>query len=165
MKKARMKTTLASAVLFGVSSLAFVGASSAGGSPPQPATIDMVVPAGSDGGCEFDVAWSGSGKAGVIVLPGNRFIYTSPGFNVDVTNLETGKTVSLVVTGAFHHSIRQSDGANVFVATGRNLLGDPDAGMALTMGTFSWIWDANYRNLLQPLDGTGRMVDVCELLG
>ena len=69
--------------------------------------------------------------------------------------------MTLSVTGAFHQSTQ--DGNVVTVVTGRNLLGDPEAGMVLAIGTFSFVFDAN-GNLVQPLSGTGRLIDVCPLI-
>ena len=74
----------------------------------------------------------------------------------------TTKTVSLVVTGAFHQSTLEN-GDVVTVVTGRNLLGDPEAGMVLAIGTFSFVFDAG-GNLIQPLAGQGKLVDVCDLI-
>jgi hypothetical protein len=49
------------------------------------------------------------------------------------------------------------------VATGRNLLGDPDAGLVIAIGDFSFVFDAK-GNLIQPLTGEGQLIDVCEAL-
>jgi hypothetical protein len=79
-----------------------------------------------------------------------------------VTNLsDPSKSVTLSATGAFHQS--NQDGNAVTVVTGRNLLGDPVAGMVLAIGVFSYVFDAN-GNLVQPLAGTGRLIDVCDLI-
>ena len=133
------------------------------GFPPTEVSATIFVPANSikPGACAFDVSWSFSGKAGTIILPDDRFIFTSPALDVTVTNLDTSTAVTLSVTGAFHQSTQ--DGNVVTVVTGRNLLGDPEAGMVLAIGTFSFVFDAN-GNLVQPLSGTGRLIDVCPLI-
>jgi hypothetical protein len=82
---------------------------------------------------------------------------------VVVTNLDDpSKAVTLVVPGAFHVSTDQ-DGGITTVVTGRNLLGDPVAGMVLALGTFSYVIDSG-GTLVQPLTGTGKLINVCELI-
>jgi hypothetical protein len=47
--------------------------------------------------------------------------------------------------------------------TGRNLPFDPVRGVNLTIGNFSFVFDAE-GNLLQSFEGKGQVIDVCELL-
>lgn len=90
-------------------------------------------------------------------------IYTSPRLQVEVTNLsDPTKIVDLTVTGAFHETIN-ANGDRVTIMTGRNLVTDPEAGMALIMGTFSYVVDSA-GTLIQPLLGQGKIVDICELI-
>jgi hypothetical protein len=134
------------------------------GSPPTPVSGNLTVPANSiaPGECAFDVELSFAGKAGVIVLPGDRVIYTSPGTNVTLINLsDPSKSVTLNITGSLHVSTQ--NGNTVSVATGRNLQGDPVAGFVLAIGTFSYVFDAR-GNLVQPLIGHGQLIDVCKLI-
>ena len=50
------------------------------------------------------------------------------------------------------------------VFTGRNALFDPIApGLFLAIGRFSVVLDAS-GNVVEPLEGSGRLVDVCALL-
>ena len=147
---------------FAVRQVAFAAASQ---SPPSEVSFAFDIPADfiKQGACDFPVRWSGTGKAGTIALSENRFIFTSPRFKVVVTNLDDpSKTVTLTVPGAFHQSLG-ANGAVVTVVTGRNLLGDPEAGMVLAIGTFSYIFDSA-GNLIQPLSGTGQLINVCELI-
>ena len=155
------------ASLLGVSSftgklLAFAAESQ---SPPSEVSFSFDIPADfiKEGACDFPVRWSGSGKGGTIALSGNRFIFTSPRLKIAVTNLDDpSKTLTLNVPGAFHQSI-EANGDVLTVVTGRNLLGDPEAGMVLAIGTFSYIFDSA-GNLIQPLTGTGQLINVCELI-
>lgn len=136
-----------------------------GGSPPTEISFSYDLPENywAPGACAFPVNLSGSGKAGTIVLPGNRFIFTSPRLRAVVTNLDDpSKTVTLNVPGAFHQTTEQN-GDVVTVVTGRNLLGDPEAGFVLAIGTFSYIFDSD-NVLIQPLTGTGKLIDVCGLI-
>ena len=55
------------------------------------------------------------------------------------------------------------NGDVVTVATSRSILGDPVAGLVLAIGRFSFVFDAS-GTLVQPLQGTGRLVDIRELL-
>jgi hypothetical protein len=132
--------------------------------PPVSVSGTLIVPANSPGGgCAFAVQVSFSGKAGQINLPDNRVIFTSPKLSATLTNLsDTTKSVTLVITGAFHESTDQN-GNITTVVTGRNLLNDPVAGFVLAMGTFSFVFDSS-GNLIQPLLGTGQLIDVCKLI-
>jgi hypothetical protein len=113
--------------------------------------------------CTFPIEISGTGKAKTIKLPGDRFIFTSPGLYITVTNLDDpSKQVTLNVTGAFHQTTEQ-DGSVVTVSTGRSLLDDPQAGFVLAIGNFSFVFDAD-GNLIQPLQGQGQLIDVCAMI-
>jgi hypothetical protein len=61
------------------------------------------------------------------------------------------------------HQSTQSNGDVVTLATGRNLLGDPVAGFVLSIGNFSFVFDAS-GNLIQPLMGQGQLINVCKLI-
>lgn len=116
------------------------------------------IPAGA--ACTFGVELSLTGKAKAIELPGSRVIVTSPGLDATATNLDDlSKQVTLNITGVFHETTEQ-DGSVVTVVTGRNLLFDPQAGFVLAIGNFSFVFDAD-GNLIQPLEGQGRLIDVC----
>jgi hypothetical protein len=60
-------------------------------------------------------------------------------------------------------SIITANGDVVTTATGRNLLGDPEAGLVLAIGEFRYAFDAG-RNLLQPLQGKGQWQDICAMV-
>ena len=79
-----------------------------------------------------------------------------------MTNLFNSHQVTLNVTGAFHQTT-EANGDVVTVVTGRNLLGDPEAGFVLAIGNFSFAFDAN-NNLIQPLAGKGTLTDICGLI-
>jgi hypothetical protein len=134
--------------------------------PPTNISGSFPVPANfvAPGDCAFDVNFSFSGKAGTITLPGGRFIFTGPALKATLTNLSnTTKSVTLNITGAFHQSFQ--NGNEVDVLTGRNLFIAPGvAGFVLSIGTFSFVLDANHQNVIQPLIGTGQLIDVCTLI-
>lgn len=56
-------------------------AAAAQGSPPTEVSGTIVIPANTikAGACALDVSWTFNGKAGQIVLPDGRFIFTAPG--------------------------------------------------------------------------------------
>ena len=112
--------------------------------------------------CGFPVEVHASGKSKLIALPGGRVTALSPALVATVTNLATGATRTLSITGAFHITT-QANGNAVYVVTGRNLLTDPIAGFVLAVGRFSWTFDAQ-GSLVQPLSGIGQLTDVCALL-
>jgi hypothetical protein len=131
--------------------------------PNPPEDIDFTIPIPAGEACAFGVEISGTGKAKTIDLPGERFIFTSPGFDATLTNLDDpSKQVTLNITGAFHQTT-QGDGSIVMVSTGRSLLGDPEAGFVLAIGNFSFVFDAD-GNLIQPLAGKGQLIDACALI-
>jgi hypothetical protein len=102
------------------------------------------------------------GKAKTITLPGDRSIVTSPGLDVTLTNLlDPSKTVTVNITGAFHQSTTQTGDA-LTVVTGRNLIGDPEVGLVLAIGNFSYVFRGSV--LVQPLMGLGQLIHVCTLI-
>lgn len=89
--------------------------------PPEDVNFTLVLPAGAVfGHCAFDVELTAIGKTKIISLPGGAFIVTSPGFDVTLTNLDSGKQVTLNVTGSLHQTT-EANGDVVYVVTGRNL--------------------------------------------
>ena len=119
------------------------------------------------GHCSFPIQLDLSGKGKVITLPDGSAILTSPGLFVTVTNLDSPENqVTLNVTGTIHQTTAANGDVTTRI-TGRNLPFDPDAGVNLTIGNFSFVFDAE-GNLLQSFedtDGKGRVIDVCALLG
>jgi len=115
-----------------------------------------------EGGCSFAILVHVVGKTKFIELPDGSTIMTNPGVVVTLTNLDNQHQETFGITGAFHQDTLPN-GDLVTVSTGRSLTFDPVAGLVLIMGRFSWIFDAQ-GNLVQPLQGNGRVVDVCELL-
>jgi hypothetical protein len=105
-----------------------------------------------------------SGKGKVITLPDGRRILTSPGLYVTVTNVETGEQATFNITGTLHETTNLETGEVTTRITGRNLLFDPEAGVVLTIGPFTYVFDAE-GNLIQPFVGKGKVTDVCALLG
>jgi hypothetical protein len=114
------------------------------------------------GKCDDPISLVYSGKAKTLQLPGERFIFTSPELTATLTNLDTREQETVVITGAFHRTTLEN-GDVVTEATGRNLLGDPEAGFVIAIGNFSYVFDAE-GNLIQPLAGEGQLIDVCTLL-
>jgi hypothetical protein len=132
-------------------------------SPPVPNEGTFTIPAGSVfGECAFDVQATLTGKSKTITLPGDRFIVTSPGAQITLTNLsDSSKSVTLTITGTFHQSTTQQ-GDLFTIITGRSLVGDPDAGFVLAIGNFSYAFSG--QELVQPLIGQGQLIHVCTLI-
>jgi len=140
-----------------------VSAQSNGGKPTHVDEEPIDLDSGAVfGNCDFPVRLEYSGKAKTLQLPGERFIFTSPGLTATLTNVDSGKQETVVITGAFHQTTLEN-GNVVTEATGRNLLGDPEAGFVIAVGNFSYAFDAE-GNLIQPLEGEGQLIDVCTLL-
>jgi hypothetical protein len=148
--------TLAVALVLAVSIVVLPKASSA--EAPEP--VDPT-PFELEGICPFPMLVEQSGKGKFIELPGDRFILTSPGLRVTLTNLdEPTNQATYVITGAFH--VRELANRDLVVATGRNILFDPSFGMFLTIGRFTF--EANEDGSITRPTGKGRMVDVCARL-
>ena len=147
-------------VLMGLAlGLAFGRLSVAAPNPPEDVDQTITIPAG--GVCPFGVEVLLSGKAKTIDLPDDRFIFTSPGLDATLTNLDDpSRQVTLNITGAFHQTTEQ-DGSVVTRSTGRSLLFDPQAGFVLAIGNF--VFDAD-GTLMQPLEGQGQLIDACALI-
>jgi hypothetical protein len=129
----------------------------------RPTDVDQTpfeIPAGVF--CDFALRVEPSGKVKTIELPGGRTIFISPGFAWTFTNLDTGKREAFRIPGSFHQTILENGDVET-VVTGRNILGDPIAGLVLAIGRFSFVFDAE-GNLIQPLQGTGRLIDICEVM-
>ncbi len=113
--------------------------------------------------CDFPIRVVLSGKAKTIELPGGRTIFTSPGLKATLTNLNNENQKTVGITGALHQRILQNGDVET-VATGRSILFEPIvAGLVLAIGRFSFVFDEE-GNLVQPLQGKGQLIDVCELL-
>jgi hypothetical protein len=107
----------------------------------------------------FDVKLEIGGKQGVLTLPNNLVILTSPALNVTVTNLATQEQVSLNITGTQHQEV--IDGQVVLqVNVGSNLIlrnhlfGDTVDTLAYVKGRYTF----------PPFSGVGTYTDICELL-
>ena len=115
------------------------------------------------GACSFPVAFEPTGKEKRIELPNGTTLITSPGLDATLTNTETGTSETFNVTGAVRVLPPDEEGIQVTEVTGRNLLIDPDAGFVVAIGNFSFAFDEE-GNLVQPLEGEGELIDVCEAL-
>jgi hypothetical protein len=135
-------------------------ATMAQGRPVEVDPTPFEIPAGVF--CDFAFRVEPDGKAKAIELPGERMIFLSPGLTWTLTNLENLNQETFRIPGAFHVDTLENGDVET-VVTGRNILGDPVAGLVLAMGRFSFVFDAT-GNLIQPLQGTGRLLDICELL-
>ena len=159
------RAVVASLIALAMASVFSGGLSAQNGTRPQDVTTSAdVYPGAQFGSCAFPINISSQGKGKTIVLPRGNMIFTSPGLDATVTNLnDRTKQVSVNITGSFHVSTT-SDGGSLFVVTGRNLLTDPFAGVVLAIGNFSFAFDAN-GNLTQPLKMQGgTLTNLCALL-
>jgi len=130
----------------------------------KPADVDETPFTVTNCGFPIEVVLSGKGK--MITLPGGRTILTSPGLTATLTNLGNNNRRTIVITGSFHHRILKNGNIEI-VASGRNVLLDPQVpglpGLVLAVGHYTWVLDGQ-GNLVQPLEGTGQMIDLCALL-
>ena len=155
------RTTLLVCVLAGTLALAvaLVAVRGASAAPPEPVDETFTI----EGVCDFPVDAVVSGKTKFIELPGGRFIATSPGARITLTNVEEpSHQVTYVITGALHGKDLAS-GDLLLVFTGRNLLFDPSYGMLLTIGHFTQVVDLEAETAPPP-EGKGKVIDVCQRL-
>ena len=134
---------------------------------PHPFSGTFTVnPGDFPGTCDFPMLFEVSGKEKRITLPDGTLIITSPGLDVTATNLQNGEQARFSITGTFFETTAEN-GDVTTVVTGRNLLFDPDAGIVLLSGNFSFVFDAE-GNLIKAFDdppaGKGQLIDVCALL-
>lgn len=118
---------------------------------------------------DSELSVAAAGKYAVIELPGGRTKTIWPGVNITVTG-ESGESVTFEGTSGLTHTTPLSDGNQLFTATGRNFITVPDAnghpvGVFFTIGTVSWILDENNQEVGDMFTGTGRVMDLCALLG
>jgi len=143
-------------------------------SPPYP--IDetpLILPATGDPNaydnlsCEFPVSVVSSGMEKPVQLP-SSFTIIEAGRETTLTNLDTGKQVTLNVTGAWlFGGVKDEPSLLKDTFTGTNLVGFEETGFVLLEGHFTRITmqdnDGNYI-VVQQLTGEGQITDVCELL-
>jgi hypothetical protein len=113
--------------------------------------------------CPFPLELRLAGKTDEIQLPDDSTLITSPGQTATMTNLDSGRRVTVNITGSFLNLPPAADGSVRTLARGRNLLGDPDAGLVIAVGDFSFVTAADGTNLVR-LSGTGTLTSVCSLL-
>src|SRR5215207_11693801 len=135
---------------------------------PSPSSGTFTVNPGDPGGsCAFQLQLEASGKEKRITLPDGTLIITSPGLDVTATNLQNGEQARFSITGTFFETTNPENGDVTTVVTGRNLLFDPDAGIVLLSGNFSFVFDAEgnlIKSFEDPPAGNGQVIDVCALL-
>jgi hypothetical protein len=141
----------------------------AGGAPEDVDTVpgfepDAVAEAFAGACGDFPVLVELDGKIKTIELPNGTTLYTGPGLNATITNLETGTSETFSITGQFRVLPLDEEGIQVTEATGRNLLTDPEAGFVIASGNFSFAFNPETGELVQPLSGEGQLIDVCEAL-
>ena len=133
------------------------------GGAPEDAGFELLInPGDFPGTCSFPVLVEATGDVKTIELPNGTTLFVFPGLDVTLTNPETGTSETYSVTGA-NRVLPPDKGVVVTEVTGRNLLIDPEAGFVVASGNFSFAFDAE-GNLVQPLEGEGQLIDVCEAL-
>jgi hypothetical protein len=107
----------------------------------------------------FDVKVDVEGKAGLLTLPNNLVIFTSPALNATVTNLANQKQVSLNVTGTQHWEVingvvvfQMNVGSNLTIRN--QMFGDTVDTLAYVKGLSTF----------PPFSSVGTYTDICELL-
>jgi hypothetical protein len=146
-----------------------------GGAPTEGVISEGVLPAQDPNapdtdlaslGCDFDLGYLVTGKTKTIMRPDGGAIVIAPGQNATLTNLETGETVTYNVTGVLFASAPDQNDVVYYVMTGRNVGFDP-AGTFLNIGRFTFALDTTTGELhpiVQPQEGKGQAIDICEVL-
>ncbi len=131
------------------------------GSPPQPISTTLLIPATV---CGFEVQETITGKLGVISLPDGGLLVTSPATTAVFTNL-SDPTKSVTIngfTGPAKVSFDQN-GNTIIKGLGRGATFLPSFGIALLIGEWNFVLDPN-GNILQGPTGNGQIINVCELI-
>ena len=144
-------------------------APSANAEPPEPldVTFRFVANPSTDPAdlefpmlCSFEVETTITGKTKLVELPNGTSIITAPGQVATVTNLDTGETLSLSISGTTKTTL---DGG--FVFRGANLIirseafGDDTNALLFAHGRFTFNTTADPK-----FDGTGASTDICAAL-
>ena len=111
--------------------------------------------------CGFTVLVHAGGKVKPISLPGDRLTVIFPGSVATLTNPENGTTERVSNTGTFHFTPLPNGGMELLL-TGRNIVEDTELGLLLTIGNF--IIERDETGAVIRLEGTGRVIDLCELM-
>ena len=126
---------------------------SAMAAPPEPIEITAVIP-----GCDFPVLNVVTGKTKAIEHK-NFVTLISPNQRVTVTNTETGKTVSYVITGVGRLT---ANGSTIRV-TGHNLVFGPGLdGIFYTTGTQTLVQDEE--GMVALTESSGKVLNICNVL-
>ena len=132
--------------------------------PPEDATFELLIDANAPtGSCSFPVLVEANGKTKAIDLPSGGQIVIAPNTTVTATNTISEKSVTYSINGAFHNDAPDAEGKVVTKATGRNFLTDPEAGVVVTSGNFSFTTNPDGSNAV-PLNGKGKITNVCAAL-
>lgn len=169
MRKFTRKTSLAAALA--IATVVALGAPAASANPPTreivPAPADVVI----TGQCAFPVLGHIEGdeidttftdKAGDTV----KLMGVFPANTLTLTNLDTGKSITLVATGQFHAQLKR-DGSGVVRVTGHG----PSLSHPVTGEPGIWYLSGRIIATLDTdgnptsLDSTGKLVDLCPQLG
>jgi len=139
-----------------------------GGAPVEiSGTIPPEEVATYPGACSFPMQVEVSGKMKTIEQGNGDTISIFPNYTVTVTNTDTDEQATFNVTGSNHMSTLENGNVQT-VMTGRNFALDPVAGTFVSMGHFTFVSDPTATDPAKvnvvPVSGTGRMIDVCELL-
>ena len=140
------------------------------GGAPQDASGSIELKANDPrfpGTCDFPMLLEFTGKTKTIKLPDGGVVFSSisvsPDLYVTITNLDNDEQATFNITGAVLTEKPDSEGNVETVLTGRNLAIDPEVGTVITIGRFTFVFDAE-GNLVQPQEGEGDRIDICELL-
>jgi hypothetical protein len=117
--------------------------------------------------CDFAIRVEGAEKQKTISLPGDRTLLIFPGAVTTYTNLSNGTQETFRIPGSFHITTLENGDVEV-VFTGRNIIGQPlpfePRFLVLAIGTFTFVTNSQ-GDIVQQLQGSGQLIDICELLG
>ena len=118
---------------------------------------------------DFDVTYALTGKTNTITN-GNVTTVTSPGQKITLTNDETGKSVSYVITGVRREVVVEATPLDIteVVVTGRNIVvnakGSDIQGIYVLVGEFNFAIIPEPFEEVRVFSGKGRVIDVCAAL-
>ena len=131
-------------------------ASASRGSAPSPIDISFELEA-----CGFPTLVRIFGKEKAIEHPNGRLVVLAPSEAVTLTNLDTDASITLGITGTIRVTFLDNGNAELNL-TGRSVF-ERENGLFLTIGNWNATIDP-VGNEAVPLNGTGQLINLCDLI-
>jgi hypothetical protein len=139
------------------------------GGAPQPVDPTPFTDPGLSAICGFPVQLAFGGKSKPLVLPGDRIAVIGGG-SITLTNLSSGRSERLVVSGIFQRTTLPNGNfedvliGQTVVAFDNSFVHPFANSLILATGRFSVVVDPTTGAFVEPFQGNGTIVDLCDVL-